>query len=69
MKGFLPALLGSIGELTDVASANRAVRGDDRVTPDEELEEVLGLTVMVVVLVLLSSVLLPGSWFIGDTGL
>ena len=57
-KGFLPALLGLMGELTDVASAKRAVLGVDKVRPDEELDEVLGLTKIVVVLVLPSSALL-----------
>ena len=47
-----------MGELTDVASAKRVVLGVDSVRPDEELEEVLDLTMTVVVLVLLSSVLL-----------
>ena len=61
LKGFLPALLGSMGEWTDVASANRAVRGEARVMAEEELEEVLGLTVTVVVLVLFPSALLPGK--------
>ena len=47
-----------MGELTEVASAKRAVRGVESVRPDEELEEVLGLTRTNVVLLLLSSVLL-----------
>ena len=43
-KGFRPAVLGSMGELTDVASAKRAVLGVWRVRPEEELEEVLART-------------------------
>ena len=50
-----------MGEWTDVASANRAVRGEDRVMAEEELEEVRGLTVTVVVLILFPSALLPGK--------
>lgn len=40
MKGERPDALGSIGELTDVASAKRAVRGLLNVNPDEELDDV-----------------------------
>lgn len=39
-NGDLPAVLGSMGELTDVASAKRAVRGVFNESPDEELDEV-----------------------------
>ena len=47
-----------MGELTDVASAKRVVLGVESARPDEELEDVLGLTSTVDVLILLSSVLL-----------
>ena len=43
-NGFRPAPLGSMGELTEVASAKRAVLGVWMVMPDEELEEVLART-------------------------
>lgn len=41
-KGDRPAVLGPIGELTDVASAKRAVLGVFNESPDEELDDVLG---------------------------
>jgi len=44
-KGFLPAAVGPMGELTEVASAKRAVRGDLR-DKLEVSEEVLGRTVI-----------------------
>lgn len=40
VNGERPDALGSIGELTDVASAKRAVRGLLNVNPDEELDDV-----------------------------
>lgn len=39
-KGERPLVLGSIGELTEVASAKRAVRGVFKERPDEELDDV-----------------------------
>lgn len=45
-KGERPLVLGSMGELTDVASAKRAVRGVLRESPDEELDDVRDLTRM-----------------------
>lgn len=39
-NGDLPVVLGSMGELTEVASANRAVREGFNESPDEELDEV-----------------------------
>lgn len=39
-NGDLPVALGSIGELTEVASAKRAVRGVFSDSPEEELDEV-----------------------------
>lgn len=39
-NGDLPVVLGSMGELTEVASAKRAVRGGFSESPDEELDEV-----------------------------
>ena len=39
-NGDLPEVLGSMGELTEVASAKRAVRGVFNDSPDEELEDV-----------------------------
>ena len=44
-KGDRPAALGSMGELTDVASAKRAVLGVLTESPEEELDDVLGRTV------------------------
>ena len=38
LNGFRPALVGPMGELTEVASANRAVRGVLMESVDEELE-------------------------------
>ena len=66
-KGFLPAWLGLMGELTDVASAKRGVLGVDNGWPDEELDEVLDLTLANLGLVLLSSS--RGSGSNGDIGL
>ena len=45
-NGDLPAVLGSIGELTDVASAKRAVLGVLIDKADEELDDVRGRTVI-----------------------
>lgn len=45
-KGERPLVVGSMGELTDVASAKRAVRGVLRESPDEELDDVRVLTRM-----------------------
>ncbi|KAL8842477.1 MAG: hypothetical protein Q9176_002629 [Flavoplaca citrina] len=39
-NGDLPEVLGSMGELTEVASAKRAVRGVFNDSPEEELEDV-----------------------------
>ena len=44
-KGDRPAVLGPMGELTDVASAKRAVLGVLIESPDEELDDVLERTV------------------------
>lgn len=44
-KGERPAVLGPMGELTDVASAKRAVLGVLIERPDEELDDVLERTV------------------------
>jgi len=44
VKDDFPVVLGPMGELTEVASAKRAVRGVWMVRPDEELDEVLGRT-------------------------
>lgn len=44
-KGDRPVEPGPIGELTDVASAKRAVLGVLIESPDEELDDVLGRTV------------------------
>ena len=48
-----------MGELTEVASAKRAVRGVESVRPDEELDEVLDLAVTKVVLVLAPTLSFP----------
>ena len=45
-KGDRPAVLEPTGELTDVASAKRAVLGVLIESPDEELDDVLGRTEM-----------------------
>ena len=44
-NGGRPAVLGPMGELTEVASAKRAVLGVLIESPDEELDDVLGRTV------------------------
>lgn len=44
-KGKDPTVLGPTGELTDVASAKRAILGVLIESPDEELDDVLGRTV------------------------
>ena len=73
MKGDRPAVLGSMGELTDVASAKRAVLGVLIESPDEEPDDVLGRIVTRLSLTL-SSVKARGgsgrfgSGSIGDTG-
>lgn len=72
-KGDVPAVLGPMGELTDVASANRAVLGVLIDSAEEELDDVLGRTVTWLFLIL-SSVKVRwgsgrfGSGSIGDTG-
>lgn len=73
-KGFRPVVLGPMGELTDVASAKRAVLGVWMVRPDEELEEVLA-RMSTWVFLIFSSVRVRcgggrfGSVSAGDTGL
>lgn len=44
-KGDRPLSVGPMGELTEVASAKRAVRGVLRDSEDDELDDVLGLVV------------------------
>lgn len=71
-KGDRPAVLGSMGELTDVASAKRAALGVLTESPDEELD-VLGRTVTWLLLILSSVSVRCGSGrfdsgSIGDTG-
>lgn len=44
-KGNRSAVLGPMGELTDVASPKRAALGVLIESPDEELDDVLGRTV------------------------
>ena len=44
-NGERPAVLGPMGEFTDVASAKRAVLGVLIESPDEELDDVLERTV------------------------
>lgn len=65
-------VLAAMGELTDVASAKRAVLGVCIVSPDEELDEVLGRTVTAVSFFSPVRFLCgrgrPGSGFTGDTG-
>lgn len=39
-KGERPVVVGSMGELTEVASAKRAARGVFNDSPDEELDDV-----------------------------
>ena len=50
-NGDLPAVLGLMGELTDVASAKRAVLGVLMDRADEELDDVRGRTVIWVSLI------------------
>ena len=72
-KGDGPEVLGPMGELTDVASANRAVLGVLIESAEEELDDVRGRTVTWLFLIL-SSVRVRcgsgrfGSDSIGDTG-
>ena len=72
-KGDGPDVLGPIGELTDVASAKRAVLGVLIESPDEELDDVLGRTITWLFLILSSVRVRCGSGrfesgSIGDTG-
>lgn len=72
-KGDGPAVLGPMGELTDVASANRAVLGVLIDNADEELDDVLGRTDTWLFLILSSVKVRCGSGrvesgSIGDTG-
>lgn len=67
MKSLRPGLGGSIGELTAVASANFAVRGDLNEGANESSDDVLGRVVMVTVGTSFSSAAIVENQAVGLT--
>lgn len=66
-KGERPAVVGPMGELTEVASANRAARGVLIDNPSEEVEEFRDLTDTFAAFLSSSNIGFSGSCSIGET--